>query len=92
MSDSKTYITDAHRQLWHKRNNNGEGFPLGNERARDCELAATEEGMTILDTASDDGDEVLARDADGRLVLICDLNGPWGCYVDQAVTYSHDGE
>lgn len=76
-----TTITNEIINTWTTRNNDGEGFPVGDD-GMTCREAATDEGYTIISERSVDGDEVLCRTKSGRAVLICDANGPWACYVD----------
>ena len=80
-SPMSTKITTEIVNIWTTRNDQGTGSPAG-EEGMTCREAAIDEGYTILDERSNDGDEVLCRTQSGRLVLICDANGPWAIYVD----------
>ena len=62
---------------WVAANNNGEGYAVGDESQTPLQ-AAQSDGLAVLDTS---GDDVLAADSAGSLVMICDLHGPWACSV-----------
>jgi hypothetical protein len=59
-------------------NSKGHGFAVGDEHMTPRE-AAVDDGFTILH--EDCEGRVLCRNQDNQLVLVCDVNGPWGCFV-----------
>tara|TARA_R110000803_G_C11730811_1_gene289622 strand:+ start:55 stop:486 length:432 start_codon:yes stop_codon:yes gene_type:complete len=80
-AEAQVWITDDIVERYNDRNNDGEGFPVGDD-SLNCHDAALADGMTVLDTDRT-GCEVLARASNGRLVYVGDAHGPWGCYVDE---------
>lgn len=81
LAGAPKHINDDVRGCWATSNDDGFGFAVGDE-GDSPRQAVEREGWYLLDTACDDGDEALAVDDEGRTVLVCDVNGPWGCYVD----------
>lgn len=62
---------------WKEQSNKGEGYEVGHETDTPYQ-AAKREGYEIIYV--DNIGSVLAKDND-KLVVICDLHGPWACVV-----------
>ena len=75
-------ITSELVDVWRSRNDNGEGFSVGLSWHSPHAAARYEDDYIILDERDNDCGEVLCRDNEDRLILICACNGPWACYVD----------
>ena len=77
--NAPTTITPEVYELWEWRSDDGLAFTIGADDSATCANAATAADLRVID--ADDGN-VLAIDAEGRTILIVDLGGPFGCYVD----------
>lgn len=70
-------VADA-MDIWHKVNDAGDGYSVGEEGDSPTE-AADREKFTTFDV--DATGTCLVRDRTGQLVLIGDVNGPWACLI-----------
>ncbi len=78
MSQRTNTITEEILDEWTRENNSGNGFVVGFENHTN-EEAGIEECWILLDT--DKEGRALFEDTSGGIILVCDVHGPWGCFV-----------
>jgi hypothetical protein len=83
-STTTTYLDTDTINAWRRGNDSGNGFGVGDENDSPAE-AALRAGWTVL---LDAADGVVAKDAEGRTVIVCDCYGPWGVYAVDAMQVS----
>ena len=64
-----------YKEIWTIANNNGEGFPVG-EDGQDINTLTDELGE-LMERAYSDTDVAVYRDDAGRVIVVGNANGPW---------------
>ena len=67
-------------EIWREKNNNGEGFAVGEDNMTPIE-SANAEGFDVLDV-SRSHEYILCKDDDDNYIGIGDLHGPWAIKLE----------